>query len=73
MFKDFRIVTNNYWSDGGGRYIAGQVPDLIAQADGDPSLIHAYSTVSGIEYTHKNTMFMDTMEESTPAATSPST
>jgi len=54
VFKGFRILTNNFWSDGGGRYIFGQAPDLIAQADGSPSLIHAHSTVSGIEYTHKN-------------------
>ena len=54
VFKGFRILTNNFWSDGGGRYIFGQAPDLIARADGSPSLIHAHSTVSGIEYTHKN-------------------
>jgi hypothetical protein len=48
------ILTNNFWSDGGGRYIFGQVPDLIARADGSLSPIHTGSTVSGLEYTHKN-------------------
>ena len=56
LFKGFRVLTNNFVSDGGGRYIFGQVPDLIAKADGSLSLLHASSTVSGFEYTHKNTM-----------------
>jgi len=56
LFKGFRVLTNNFWSDGGGRYIFGQAPDLIAKGDGSPSLIHSGSTVSGIEYTHKNTL-----------------
>ena len=56
LFKGFRVVTNNFLSDGGGRYIYGQAPDLIAHADGSISLIHASSTVSGIEDTYKKTM-----------------
>jgi hypothetical protein len=56
LFKGFRLLTHNFWSDGGGRYIFGQAPDLIARADGSISLIHASSTVSGFEYTHKKTM-----------------
>jgi len=50
------VLTNNFWSDGGGRYIFGQAPDLIAKADGSLSLVHSGSTVSGFEYTHKGTM-----------------
>jgi hypothetical protein len=50
-------MTNNFWSDGGGRYIFGQAPDLIARADGSLSPIHASSTVTGFEYTNKNTLF----------------
>jgi uncharacterized coiled-coil protein SlyX len=56
LFKGFRVLTNNFWSDGGGRYIFGQAPDLIAKADGSLSLLHSGSTVSGFEYTHKGTM-----------------
>ncbi len=56
LFKGFRVLTNNFWSDGGGRYIFGQAPDLIAKADGSPSLVHSGSTVSGVEYTHGNTL-----------------
>ena len=56
LVKGLRVFTNNFNSDGGGRYIFGQAPDLIARADGSPSLIHASSTVSGLECTHKNTL-----------------
>jgi hypothetical protein len=55
IFKGFRLMTNNFWSDGGGRYIFGQAPDLIVHANGSISLIHASSTVSGFEYTHNKT------------------
>jgi hypothetical protein len=54
--KGVRLLTNNYWSDGGGRYIFGQAPDLIAHADGSISLVHSGSTASGIEITHKKTL-----------------
>jgi hypothetical protein len=52
LFKGFRILTNNFWSSGGGRYIFGQAPDLIVRADGTISPIKAGSTVSGFEFTH---------------------
>jgi hypothetical protein len=52
--KGLRILTNNFWSDGGGRYIFGQVPDLIARSDGSLSPIHTGSTVSGFEYAYKS-------------------
>jgi hypothetical protein len=54
--KGFRLLTNNFWSDGGGRYIFGQAPDLIAHANGSISLVHSGSTVSGFELTEKKTM-----------------
>ncbi len=56
LFKGFRFLTNNFWSDGGGRYIFGQAPDLIVTANGSPSLIHSGSTVTGIEYTRENSL-----------------
>jgi hypothetical protein len=54
LVKNFRFVTNNYWSDGGGRYIFGQAPDLVVRNDGSASLVKSGSTVTGFEYTHKN-------------------
>ncbi len=56
LAKGFRFLTNNFWSDGGGRYIFGQAPDLVIREDGSPSLVHAYSTVTGFELTHRNFM-----------------
>ena len=55
ILPGLRLVTNNFWSDGEGRYLFGVVPNFIVRADGSPSLIHAGSTVSGLEYGHKNT------------------
>jgi uncharacterized coiled-coil protein SlyX len=56
IFKGFRLMTNNFWSDGGGRYIFGQAPDLIVNANGSLSPLHSASTVTGFEYAHKNTL-----------------
>ncbi|MBO0799986.1 MAG: hypothetical protein J2P31_14290, partial [Blastocatellia bacterium] len=57
LFKNFRLVTNNFFSDGGGRYIFGQAPDLVVRADGSASLVHSLSTVSGLEVqARKNTL-----------------
>lgn len=56
LFKGFRFISNNYWSSGGGRYIFGQVPDVIVRADGSISPIRNGSTVSGFEFTHKKTL-----------------
>jgi hypothetical protein len=56
LLKDFRVVTNNFWSDGGGRYLFGQAPDVIIRADGRPSPIHSGGTVDGLEWTIKNTL-----------------
>jgi hypothetical protein len=57
LFPGLRLVSNNFWSDGEGRYLFGVVPDFIVRADGSPSLIHAGSTVSGFEYARKNSQF----------------
>ena len=51
-----RLLTNNYWSSGGGRYIFGQAPDFIIRANGTISLVHSGSTMSGFEWTAKRSM-----------------
>jgi hypothetical protein len=51
LFKGLRLVSNNFWSDGGGRYLLGQAPDVVLKANGDMGLVHSGSTVSGLEYT----------------------
>ena len=49
IFKNFRLISTNYWSDGGGRYLFGQAPDLIVNANSSISLLHAGGTVDGFE------------------------
>lgn len=57
IVKNVRLVTNNYWSDGGGRYLFGQAPDVVVRADGSVSPIHSGGTVDGIEaVVNKNTL-----------------
>jgi hypothetical protein len=54
--KGFRLVTNNFWSDGEGRYIFGQAPNFIVRVDGTVSPIHSGSTIQGFELTAKNSL-----------------
>ncbi len=56
VVKNIRLVSTNYWSDGGGRYLFGQAPDVVVRADGSLSPVHAAGTVDGIEATIKNTL-----------------
>jgi hypothetical protein len=49
VVKNFRILTNNFYSSGGGRYIFGQAPDFIIRSNGSLSLVHSASTVTGFE------------------------
>jgi hypothetical protein len=51
VVKNFRLFTNNFWSDGAGRYIFGEAPNFIVRADGSPSMVHSGSTVDGFEWT----------------------
>lgn len=53
----FRILTNNYYSNGGGRYIFGQAPDFMIRANGTMSLIHSASTTSGFEWSRGKSLF----------------
>ena len=49
IFKGFRLITTNFWSDGDGRYLFGQAPDLVVAANGNMSLMHSGGTVNGFE------------------------
>lgn len=57
LFKGFRLVDNNYWNSGAGRYIFGQAPDFVIRPDGTLSNVHSASTVAGFEATAHNTLF----------------
>jgi len=56
LVKNFHLIVNTFVSDGGGRYLFGQAPDLIVLPNGAPSPIHADSTLDGFEYTLHNTL-----------------
>ncbi len=49
LTKNVRLISTNFFSDGEGRYLFGQAPDLIVRADGSLSAVHADGTVDGIE------------------------
>lgn len=54
LFKGFRLVSNAFWSDGGGRYQFGSGPDLVvlpsaAGTDVNISLVHSFSGIFGFE------------------------
>ncbi len=54
--KGLHPIINTFWSDGGGRYLFGTIPDLAVRPDGSISPIHAYAGLAGFEYTVKNTL-----------------
>jgi len=54
IVKGLRLISTNYWSDGGGRYLFGQATDVIVRADSTLSLVHAGGTVDGFEARIKN-------------------
>jgi hypothetical protein len=55
--KNFTLLTNNFYSSGGGRYIFGQAPDFIIRSNGNLSLVHSASTVTGFEATAGRTLY----------------
>jgi hypothetical protein len=57
ILPNVRVVTNNFWSAGAGRYIFGQAPDFIIRSNGSLSLVHSASTVTGLEITAGKTLF----------------
>ncbi len=50
LVKNFHLILNTFYSDGGGRYIFGLGPDLIIRGDNTPSLVHAGSAIGGLEW-----------------------
>jgi hypothetical protein len=55
--KNFRLIATNFFSKGGGRYIANTgVPDFIVNPDFSMSLAKSWSGIYGPELTVKNTL-----------------
>lgn len=54
---NFRIVLNNYFSDGSGRYIANtNLPDFIVNPDGSMSTVSTWAGIYGAEVTVKKSL-----------------
>ncbi len=54
--KGIRLIANNQYGDGIGRYFFGNAPDLVVRADGSLSPIHTFTTTDGIEATIQKTL-----------------
>jgi hypothetical protein len=55
--RNFRLIATNFFSKGGGRYIANSgVPDFIVNPDFSMSLVKSWSGIYGAEITAKNTL-----------------
>lgn len=54
--KNFKLIATNYFSKGGGRYIANEnIPDLVVNADQSLSTVKSWSGIYGVEVQPKNT------------------
>jgi hypothetical protein len=56
LLKNLRLITTDFWSDGEGRYMFGQAPDVVVNVNASLSPLHSGSTIDGIEATVKNTL-----------------
>lgn len=56
VWKTLRLISTNFWSDGGGRYLTGQAPDFIVRANGSISPVKADGTVDGLEAVVRKTL-----------------
>ncbi len=56
VLKNLRLISTNFFSDGDGRYLFGQAPDVVVRADGSLSAVRADGTIDGFETTIKNTL-----------------
>jgi uncharacterized coiled-coil protein SlyX len=58
LLHHFYLVTNMFYSDGGGRYIGGLGPDAVIRPNGIVSLVHSGAGTGGFEYQFtRNDMF----------------
>jgi hypothetical protein len=49
VIKNLHLISNNFWSQGGGRFMLGEAPDLVVRPNGSISPVHSGSTVDGFE------------------------
>jgi hypothetical protein len=55
--KGLRLVTNNFYGSGEGRYLFGQAPDVVVKADGSLQTVNSAGFVEGFEFTRKSWLF----------------
>jgi len=48
--KNTHLIATTFYSDGGGRYIYGLGPDVVADVNGNLSPVHAASGIAGLEW-----------------------
>jgi hypothetical protein len=56
VVKNFRVITTNFLTDGDGRYLFGQAPDVIVRGNGSLSPVKAGGTIDGVEGIVRNTL-----------------
>ncbi|MDE3165636.1 MAG: hypothetical protein KGN36_07515 [Acidobacteriota bacterium] len=56
VVKGLRLLSNNQFGDGIGRYFFGNAPDVVVRADGSLSPIHTFTSTDGFEATIHNTL-----------------
>ncbi|HEY2906738.1 MAG TPA: hypothetical protein VGJ29_12630 [Vicinamibacterales bacterium] len=55
--RNFRLIATNFFSNGGGRYIANaNIPDFIVNSDQSLSTVKSWSGIYGLEVQPKNTL-----------------
>ena len=50
LTRNFRLLANTFFGNGGGRYLFGQGPDVVIRVDGSPELVRSHSGLAGFEY-----------------------
>jgi hypothetical protein len=53
LVRNFRLLANGFYSDGGGRYVIGLAPSVVIRSDGSPSLVHSGTGLIGLEWQPK--------------------
>jgi hypothetical protein len=50
LIKNFTLIANSFYSDGGGRYLGGLGPDAIVKPNGTLSAVHSGGGIGGLEW-----------------------
>jgi hypothetical protein len=56
VVKDFHLILNGFYSEGGGRYIFGLGPDVVVKPNGTLADVRSGSGIGGVEYQLRKTL-----------------